>query len=372
MPDLPTLRLAYDSAAGNASGPGRYSLRCMATEDSASDGAKAPSEDTAGGQAPASEDATAQGTADEQTSGSGETSAGPEATADEQTSAGGEPTGEPGATADGKTAREFADAGAEALIEAAFTTGDFGPARELLETARDAAAAGGDRQTEAVAIERLATLAHYENITKLTTGGEVPAADTEAEEKLFRQALPISQELDDKAGTARSAFGVGLVFQVLRRDWPTAMSYYWQALDLSPALEASSDLHARSEIHRHLGFYYHYEDASPGEAVRHLQLSLDLREQTGDPRLLPSALVALGEAELAAGNSERAVELLTRAVAGARDAGLLSHRVEDAERALREAQAAAAAGDAGQAGNLATEEPDAGSGAATDSSDGEG
>jgi tetratricopeptide (TPR) repeat protein len=330
----------------------------MATDESAPDGAKAPSEDTAGGQKPASDDATAPGMADEQTSGGGETSAGPEATADEATSPDGETTGEQKATADGQTPREFADAGAEALIEAAFCTGDFGPARELLETARDAAASGGDRQTEALAIERLATLAHYQNITKLITGNEVPAADAEAEEKLYRQALTISQELDDKAGTARSAFGVGLVFQVLRQDWPTAMSYYWQALDMSPALEASGDLHARSEIHRHLGFYYYAEDTSPGEAVRHLQLSLDLREETGDPRLLPSALVALGEAELAAGNSERAVQLLTRAVAEARDSGLLLHRVEDAERALREAQAAAAAEDAGETGGAAAESPD--------------
>jgi Tetratricopeptide repeat len=344
----------------------------MATEESAPDGARAPSGDTAGGQTSASEDATTQKTADEQTSSGAETSAGPEAAADKETSAGGETTGEPEPTADGRTPREFADAGAEALIEAAFCTGDFSPARELLEMARDAAAAGGDRQTEALAIERLATLAHYENIAKLMAGGDVSPADTEAEEKLFRQALSISQELDDKAGSARSAFGVGLVFQVLRKDWPTAMSYYWQALDLSPALDATGDLHARSEIHRHLGFYYHYEDDSPGEAVRHLQLSLDLRERTGDPRLLASALVALGEAELAAGNSERAVELLTRAVAEAHDASLLANRVESAERALRDAQAASGAGDEGEMGSAAAESPGGESGAAADSPDGEG
>jgi tetratricopeptide (TPR) repeat protein len=271
----------------------------MATEEGAPNGAKTPGEDEPGGEAPVSDEIPA---------------------------------------------RELADAGAEALIDAAFITGDFGPARELLEKARDAAAAGGDRQTEAVAVERLATLKHYENITKLVAGAEVPAADAEAEEKQFRQALAISEELGDEAGTARSAFGVGLVFQVLRSDWPTAMPYYWQALDLSRALEASGDLHARSEIHRHLGFYYHYEGASPGEAVRHLELSLDLREQIGDQRLLSSALVALGEAELATGNNERAVDLLTRAVAAARAAGLAPWRVEDAERALRDAEAAAANG----------------------------
>ncbi len=337
----------------------------MGTEESAPDGATPPSqdapdgetsagEDVPGRETPASEEAAAHPAAAE------ETTPGAEATD------GGETTDGPQASASGETARELAEAGAEALIEAAFRTGDFARARELLEKARDAAAASDDQETSAFATERLGTLAHYENITKLIAGGEVPAPDAEAEEKLFRQSLTLSEELGDQAGTARSAFGVGLVFQVLRSDWPTAMSYYWQALDLSPALEASGDLHARSEIHRHLGFYYHYEDASPGEAVRHLQVSLDLREEIGDPRLVPSALVALGEAELAAGNNERAVELLTRAVAAAREAELLQHRVEDAERALREAQAAASgtattdgtATDGGTDGDVDADQPD--------------
>jgi tetratricopeptide (TPR) repeat protein len=364
----------------------------MATEESAPDGATAPGQDVPGEETPATKDAPGGETPASKGAAAGEAPPGPESSAGEettarfQTSAGGETTAEseapeseapeseapaggetaapaadaeaeaepeaeasaePQAPADERTAPELAAAGAEALTEAAFVTGDFGRARELLEKARDAADAAGDQETKAFATERLGSLAHNENITKLITGGEVPAADAEAEEKLFRQSLALSQEVGDQAGTARSVFGVGLVFQVLRNDWPTAMSYYWQALDLSAALVASGDLNARSEIHRHLGFYYHYEAETPGEAVRHLQLSLDIREEIGDPRLLPSALVALGEAELAVGNNERAVDLLTRAVAEARAAELLQHRVEDAERALREAQAAGtpAAGD---------------------------
>jgi tetratricopeptide (TPR) repeat protein len=309
----------------------------MATEESAPDGEKAPSAGTAASEQAAGA-ATEQTAASEQAAGAAteQTAASEQAAgaASEQTTASSQ-------TAAGeKTLPELVEAGAEALIEAAFCTGDFGRARELLDKAREEAVAGGDRATEALAVERLGMLAHYENIAKLIEGSKVASGDADSEEKLFRQALAISQELGDKAGTARSAFGVGLVFQVLRDDWPTAMPYYWQALDLSSSLEASGDLYARSEIHRHVGFYYHHEDASPGEAVRHLQLSLELREQIGDPRLLPSALVALGEAELAAGNRERAVELLNRAVADARNSGLLPHRVEDAERALREAQEA--------------------------------
>lgn len=280
----------------------------MATEESAPDGATTPGQDTPGGETPASDDAAAhpaaaeettpepQAPADEdttarfQTSASGETTAesqapagetaesqapeGEEATAEPEAPADEEATAEPQAPADEQTPRELADAGAEALTEAAFRTGDFGRAQEFLEKARDAAAAAGDQETKAFATERLGTLVHYQNITKLITGDELPAADAEAEEKLFRESLALSQEAGDQAGTARSVFGVGLVFQVLRSDWPTAMSYYWQALDLSPALVASGDLNARSEIHRHLGFYYLYEDARPREAVRQLGRSL--------------------------------------------------------------------------------------------------
>ena len=62
----------------------------------------------------------------------------------------------------------------------------------------------------------------------------------------------------------------------------------------------------------------------------------------GDPRRIPSALVALGEAELAAGNFPRAVGLLRHAVPLAHEAGLLSWRIADAEQSLRQAEAARA------------------------------
>jgi hypothetical protein len=48
--------------------------------------------------------------------------------------------------------------------------------------------------------------------------------------------------------------------------------------------------------------------------------------------------VALGEVELSAGHAERAADLLARAVELARAEKLLPHRIEDAERALRDAR----------------------------------
>jgi len=156
----------------------------------------------------------------------------------------------------------------------------------------------------------------------------------------MRRALAIWQETGDAAGTARGLFGVSLVFQVLRQDWDAGMPYLWQSFGLAEAAEEAGDLYGRSEIHRHLGFYYLGADPRPQEAVRQLGHSLALREKLGDPRRIPSALVALGEAELAAGHAQRGAGLLGRAVTLAREAGLLPWRIRDAEQNLSQAEAA--------------------------------
>jgi tetratricopeptide (TPR) repeat protein len=233
---------------------------------------------------------------------------------------------------------ELLAAANEALAEAGFRTGDFTAARELLERAASAAAETGDEDGSARAASSRAMVLHYASISRLMTGGAAEQADVDAEERLFRQALAHWQGTANHADSAQSLFGLGLVYQVLHRDWMTAMPYYWQALDLVTRPDSGADLYLRSEVHRHVGFYFHYEAGQPTEAVRHLQLSLDLREELGDPRRIPSGLVALGEAELAAGNRDRALELLRRAVAEARDAGLMPARIADAEQALRETE----------------------------------
>lgn len=247
-------------------------------------------------------------------------------------------TGQPG-----RTARELCAAGDEALTEAAFRTGEFSGAERLFGEARILAVREGDREAEALAVGGLGMTHHYRNIAELV-GGTMPAdADVAAEEDLMRRALAIWQDIGDPAGTARALFGVGLVFQVLRGDWAAAMPYFWQSFGLAEAVEESGDLYGRSEIHRHLGFYYLAVDIRPHEAVRQLGHSLALREKLGDPRRIPSALVALGEAEMAAGNLQRAVELLSRAVTAAREADLQSWRIQDAEQNLRQAEAALSA-----------------------------
>ena len=240
----------------------------------------------------------------------------------------------------GWTASQLYAAADEALTEAAFRTGEFTEAERLFGEARTLAGQDGDREAEAFAVGGLGMTHHYRNIARLV-GGDTPAdVDVAAEEELMRRALAIWEEIGDPAGTARALFGVGLVFQVLRRDWAAAMRYFWQSFGLAEAVEESGDLYGRSEIHRHLGFYYLVEDVRPEEAVRQLGHSLALREKLGDPRRIPSALVALGEAEMAAGNLQRAVELLSRALMLARQADLQPWRIQDAEQSLRKAEAA--------------------------------
>jgi tetratricopeptide (TPR) repeat protein len=244
-------------------------------------------------------------------------------------------------TGSGSAARQLCAAGEEALAEAAFRTGEFGDAESLFGKALARAGRDGDPQAEALAVGGLGMARHYASIALLVDGLVPDEADVAAEEELMRGALGLWREIGDPAGTARGLFGVGLVLQVLRGDWDAAMAYFWPAFGLAEAVEDSGDLYGRSEIHRHLGFYYLARDGRPGEAVRQLGHSLALRERLGDPRLIPSALAALGEAEVAAGNPRRAVELLGRAVTLAREAGLLPWRVRDAEENLRRAEAAA-------------------------------
>ena len=243
-------------------------------------------------------------------------------------------------TPPGLAARALCAAADEALTEASFRTADFAAAERLFTEARELAAGEGDRDGAALAITGLGMTLHGRAITRLVEGAAIPEADVAAEEELMRSALAAWQETGDAAGTARALFGLSLVFQVLRRDWDGGMPYLWQAFGLAEAVEESGDLYAASEIHRHVGFYYLYSDVRPSEAVRRLERSLALRERLGDLRRVPSALVALGQAELAAGDPRAAAEHLFRAAELARAGDLLPWRIRDAEQALAQAEEA--------------------------------
>jgi tetratricopeptide (TPR) repeat protein len=242
--------------------------------------------------------------------------------------------------------RALCAAADEALTEASFRTGDFAEAERMFTEARDLAIQEGDRAGEARAFTGLGMTRHGRTVERLAAGGQpfdsaaLPGADVDAEEELMRSALAIWQETGDAAGTGQALFGMSLVFQVLHQDWDGAMPYLWQAFGLAEAVQESGDLYGASEIHRHLGFYYLYKDIRPAEAVRRLGQSLALRERLADLRRVPSALVALGRAELAAGDPRHAAEHLYRAAELARAGDLLPWRIQDAEQAVGEAEEA--------------------------------
>jgi tetratricopeptide (TPR) repeat protein len=240
------------------------------------------------------------------------------------------------------TISELVLEGEDALFDAAFRTDDFARARTSLSSARERARLEGDRAGEAAAADRLGFALHYENISRLMQGVVPTPAQIAAEETLFGEALELREAAADRAGIAQSSFGLGLVSQVLRRDWTSAMPRYWRALEIIEEIGDAADLYTRSEIHRHVGFYYLVEDIDLDEGLGHLERSLELRRQLDDPRVIPSGLVALGEAELEAGNAGRAVDLLEEAVLIARHAELLPERIAGAEQALQNARTALA------------------------------
>jgi hypothetical protein len=102
------------------------------------------------------------------------------------------------------------------------------------------------------------------------------------------------------------------------------MPYYWEALDLA---DRHGDLLLRSEVHRHVGFYYAASDLQSDKALEHLRISHELRAELGDPRWTPGGTMALGIAELADGLREQGLAHVREAIDQARAAGLSAQRV---------------------------------------------
>lgn len=228
-------------------------------------------------------------------------------------------------------ASELLAAGREAILEAAFRTGDYEEGDRLLKAALDRSEADGDRAVEAAAVDQLAWSMHFQALDRNREG-----ADPDAEEALFRRALATWRELGDQGGVAAALFGVGLVHQVLRGDWRAATPFFMEALSL--AEDHANDL-VRSEVHRHVGFYYLAEEEDHERALHHLRTSQELRERWGDERWVPSGLFVLGMAEVSAGHREQGIEHLRQSVERGREARLSERRVAASEEWLRRAEA---------------------------------
>lgn len=226
-----------------------------------------------------------------------------------------------------ESAAELLAEGSDALIEAAFRTGDYTTARTKLDQAQGIAT---DRATQAAIADRFGWLLHFQALDN-----DRDTSHVDEERAFFQQALDIYRDLGDLGGAAGALFGLGMVHQVLRRDWATAMPNFWEALSLAE----HADVITRSEINRHVGFYYLIEDRQPDKAVEHLRVSLDLRHQCDDKRWLPSGTQALGWAMLAAGDQDEAVRLAKEALGQARELGLRPSRIAGIEESLRKAEA---------------------------------
>lgn len=224
------------------------------------------------------------------------------------------------------SAAELLAAGWEAVLEAAFRGGGFWVAEAKLTRARDIVT---DHATEAAVLDRLGWLLHFQ---ALEGGRDTSRVDNEL--ALFQRAADIRWDIGDLGGVAASVFGVGLVHQVLRGDWGTAMPAFLEAL----ALAEHTDVVTRSEIHRHVGFYYLVENVQLDKAVEHLRISLDLRHRSDDKRWLPSGTLALGWVEAAAGHRDAAVRLMRTALAEAHAVGLRPSLVASIEESLRQAE----------------------------------
>ncbi|HET9496177.1 MAG TPA: tetratricopeptide repeat protein [Chloroflexia bacterium] len=214
--------------------------------------------------------------------------------------------------------------GWEALLEAAFLTGDFDTAGKRLEAARQTAEAGGDMRALAGALDQLGFLQHWKNV-------DSEQRDVEAELSLFERALTLRQAMGDGAEVAESLFHVGLVYQLFRRDWDTSLRYLEQARALA---EGGGDDLLLSEIYRHLGAHYWLSAGDFDTALEHLRRSLALRERLGFQGWRATGLITLGQCELAAGMRAEAHDHLREGVGLAEEIGLRELFVRAAREAL--------------------------------------
>jgi tetratricopeptide (TPR) repeat protein len=162
-------------------------------------------------------------------------------------------------------------------------------------------------------------LLHYRAIE--LSPEERAAVDPGPEQELFEQALATRRELGDAEDIAESAFQLGLVHQVLRRDGETAAPLFREALALIETVDDADPL-LRSEIHRHVGFDLLLREERHDEALAHLRTSLELRRSLAERGWTASGLVSLAMAERVAGRLDEAAAHAREALDVARAEGL--------------------------------------------------
>jgi tetratricopeptide (TPR) repeat protein len=223
-----------------------------------------------------------------------------------------------------------------AATDAYLRTGDYDPVETILERAV-AAREPGDRRAEAAILAARGMVLHFRAIE--LPREERAEIDAGPEQELFERALAIRRAIGDEHGIAESLWQLGLVHQVLRRDYAAAAPYLGDALAAVERLP-DADPWLRSEVYRHVGFE-RLLDEDYDVALTYLRRSQEVRDQLAEQRWRAGGLTALAMAARLAGDADEALAYARQAIGTARADGLSERHVAAAEAELQAAAGAA-------------------------------
>ncbi|MEM7334458.1 MAG: hypothetical protein AAF490_20445 [Chloroflexota bacterium] len=126
---------------------------------------------------------------------------------------------------------------------------------------------------------------------------------------LFERGLKLRKEAGTPSQIAESLFHVGLVYDVVRKEYDKAMPYHEEAYEL--AMESGDKITASYAI-RHMGFA-HIANKDFEAATDALTKSLTLREEAGFIPGAAFALVALAHVNMMQENKDEAQKFLVQA-----------------------------------------------------------
>ena len=132
--------------------------------------------------------------------------------------------------------------------------------------------------------------------------------EPENELAFFQRGLELRQKDGTKSQIAESIFHIGVVHDVIRKDYETALKYHQEAYDL--AREADDKVTASYAI-RHIAFT-HIAANELETAQEALEESLRLREEVGFIPGTAFALAALANLDMRKGDRESALTRLER------------------------------------------------------------
>jgi len=185
------------------------------------------------------------------------------------------------------------------LYDRGYEQVDRGELKEALATfdrALQMARVEGDRHLEAVILNDIGVV--HRNL------GNYPLAG-----QFLNQALTIRQNINDPQGIGQTLMNLGALASS-QADYPQALNFYQQALDILPAEESYGSaiiLNNMGEIYRGLG--------QPKKALASFQAALPLFEQESDPFAVGITLSNIGAVYHALGDYSQALAFYEKGLA---------------------------------------------------------